>query len=513
MKLKVNINIIKESINNIFKILLFISILQCIPIVTSLIYKEYNIAISFGISMCISIMACSIGYLLTNNYVKVKSNFGISLVIASVTWIGASLISGLAFYLCGDFNCFLDAFFDSISGFTTSGFSLINDMDHVSKGVNMWRHLLAFIGGQGIIVFALVFVIKGATGIFKMYEAEGKDEKIYPSTLHTAKFIIKISLIFMIIGTVCLTLVGKYIGLRWDNAFLHGLWIFMSAWAECGFAPMSQNILYYHSVLYEIVVLIFVILGTLNFGLHFVIMHGNIKELFKNSEVKTLTVIIFLISILAIIGLLILNVYPNGMAYARKGIFQIICGISTSGFTNMYPVNFITLWGGLSIIALVLSMLCGGSMNCASGGIKALRLNIIFKTIIENIKSTVYPEGKIILKKIHHIKDIVVTDKMFKSSAIIFICYIVLFVIGTIITTAFGYSIVESMFETASAIGNVGFSIGVISQSMPIILKYVYILLMWIARLEFISVFMLIGFMFKIFKKRGVTKIELEMEE
>ena len=89
----------------------------------------------------------------------------------------------------------------------------------------------------------------------------------------------------MVLGTICLTIVGKYIGLRWDNAFLHGLWIFMSTWAGCGFTPMSQNILYYHSGLYELVMCIFMILGTLNFGLHFVIMHGNIKELFKNSMI------------------------------------------------------------------------------------------------------------------------------------------------------------------------------------------------------------------------------------
>ena len=513
MKLKMNINIIKESINNIFKILLFISILQCLPILTSLIYKEYNIAINFGISMCLSIIACSIGYLLTNNYIKVKSNFGINLVIASVTWIGASIISAFALYLCGNFNSFLDAFFDSISGFTTSGFSLINDMDHISKGVNMWRHILAFVGGQGIIVFALVFVIRNANGIFKMYEAEGKDEKIYPSTLHTAKFIIKISLIFLIIGTIILTLVGRYIGLRWDNAFLHGLWIFMSTWSECGFTPMSQNILYYHSGLYELVMSVFMLLGALNFGLHFTIMHGNRKELFKNSEVRTFAIILFVLSVITIIGLVILNVYPNGIAYARKGLFQIICGITTSGFTNIYGSQFINLWGGITIIAIILSMICGGSMNCAAGGIKALRLNIVFKTIIENIKSTVYPEGKIIVKKIHNIKDIALTDKMFKSASIIFICYIALFVIGVIITTGFGYGIVESMFETASAVGNVGLSAGVISKSMPTALKYVYILLMWIARLEFISVFMLIGFIFKIFKERGVTKIELEMDE
>ncbi len=513
MKIRMNTNIIKESINNIFKILLFVSILQCIPIITSLIYEEYNIAICFGISMCISIIACSIGFLFTNNYVKIKSNFGTNLVIASITWIGVSAISAMALYFCGDFSSYLDAFFDSMSGLTTSGFTLINDLDHVSKGVNMWRHMISFIGAQGLIVFALAFVIKNARGIFKMYEAEAKDEKIYPSTSHTAKFIIKISLIYMVIGTIALTLTGRYIGMSWDNSFLHGIWIFMATWSCCGFAPMSQNVLYYHSGLYELVMSVFMILATFNFGLHFTAMHGNPKEIFKNSEIRTFVVILIFITIMSLIGLSILNVYPNGMAYARKGLFQVICAMSTSGYTNMYSTQFIAQWGGIAVIAIMLAMICGGSMNSAGGGIKMLRINVIFKTIIENIKSTVYPEGKISVKKVHHNRDIILTDKMFKSAAIMFISFILLGLIGTIITTGFGYGIVESLFEATSAVSNTGLSIGIISKNMPTVLKYTYILLMWIARLEFVSVFMLIGFIYKIFKKRGVTKIELEMDE
>ncbi len=510
MALKFNTNVIKETINTICKILMFLNMLQVIPILVAIYYNEFNIAISFGIGMCLALMTCSIGYLFTNDYVKVKSNFGSGLVIASVTWIGAAIFSAISLYFCGSFNSFLDAFFDSISGFTTSGFSLIPDLDHLSNGENIWRHMTSFIGAQGIIVFALAFLIKKGSGIFKLYEAEGRDERIYPNTLHTAKFICKISLIYLLIGTTAFTIAGLNIGLQFDRALLHGVSLFMSSWAGCGFTPMSQNILYYHSYLFEILGMIFMILGCFNFMLQFTILSGKKKELINNIELTTFLTII-LVLVLIISGSLILNnTYSSGGTYVRKVVYQVVSACTTSGFTNMYPAQFIRQWNGMTVLLLSTAMMMGGCIGSTAGGIKIFRLNIIFKNIINNIKKTTYTEGTIVSQKIHHISDVVLNDDMFKSASTVFISYITVFLIGVIVLTGYGYPVESAMFDISSTVANTGLTTGIVSPLMPDTLKILFIFIMWIARLEFVSAFALIAFIYKATKKKGVTKVEVE---
>ncbi|MBE5822129.1 MAG: TrkH family potassium uptake protein [Clostridiales bacterium] len=510
MKIKFNANIIKEVINSVSKIMIVISLMQVIPIITSLLYKEYNIGVCFGLGMCISIIISSIMYLITSKYVSVKSNFGTSLAIASITWVIASMFSALSLFFCGDYNTYMDAFFDSMSGFTTSGFSLIQDLDHVSHGVNIWRHLIGYIGGNGILVFALAFLIRNGKNSFQMYEAEGKDEKIFPSTKHTAKVIWKISTVFLIIGILIMTVIGIVIGLNIESAIFHGICNYMSAWSTCGFGPMSQNVLYYHSGIFEFALMIFMLLGCFNFILHFTVIEKNKKEIFKNIEIRTIvtTILIFIVGISAI--LIQNNIYNGGINYFRKVAFQVISANTGTGSATMYPAQFIYSWKPFAIGILVLAMLFGGSMSSTAGGFKALRISVILKGIIEDIKKMTYSEGTVVTKKIHHIKDMVLSNELFKSAATIVISYIIVFVITTGFTSMYGHNLELSMFESASVVGNVGLTCGIVKPLMPRFLKYWYIFVMWICRLEFISVFALISFAIKAIKKRGVTKIEIE---
>lgn len=510
MKIKFNTNIIKEVINSVSKINIVIALMQIVPIITSLLYKEYNIAIYFGIGMCIALIISSIIYLITSKYISVKSNFGTSLAIASITWIIASMFSALSLFFCGDYNTYMDAFFDSMSGFTTSGFSLIQDLDHVSKGVNIWRHLIGYIGGNGILVFAIAFLIKNGKSSYQMYEAEGKDEKIFPSTKHTAKVIWKISTGFLIVGVIIMTIIGLIIGLKLDSAIFHSICNYMSAWSTCGFGPMSQNVLYYHSGIFEFTLMIFMLLGCFNFILHFTVIEKNKKEIFKNIEIRTIVTCIILFIVFATSILVKTNTYNNGISYFRKVGFQVISANTGTGSATMYPAQFIHNWQPFAIGIIILAMLFGGSMSSTAGGFKALRISVIIKGIIEDIKKMTYSEGTIVTKKVHHIKDMVLSNELFKSATVIVISYIIVFVVTTGFTSMYGYNLELSMFESASAVGNVGLSCGIVGYQMPRFLKYWFIFVMWICRLEFISVFALISFTIKAVKKRGVTKIEIE---
>ena len=164
---------------------------------------------------------------------------------------------------------------------------------------------------------------------------------------------------------------------------------------------------------------------------------------------------------------------------------------------NSYASQFAFEWGDFNIIILVIVMLIGGCACSTSGGIKILRLSIVFKGFVSNIKESLVSERRIKTFKFHNIKDHVLDSEVIKSSAIIIFCYIILFLVGTLIGCYYNYPITQSAFESASIVGNVGLSIGVTSPTMPILLKVYYVFAMYVARLEFMAVFVLIGYSFE----------------
>lgn len=478
--------------------LIFTSLFM-LPIIVAFGYQDWNSMLDFTISMSLAIVL-SIGMIFYG--IKMKRGLeGLSwrhgLVVASLSWIILTFVSAIPFLLSGHSLSYLDALFDVMSGFTTTGVFLLQDLDHISQALNFWRHLLTFVGGQGMIVLAISFFVKEIGSAYKFYVGEGKDIALVPNVKGTAQWIWKISLIYLLIGTFLLWLQGMRLGLNPLNSFFHGLYIFEAAWSTGGFAPNYQNILFYHDFLYESIGLVFFVIGSFNFGLHFALIQGKYSEFRKNIEVVSFFVSSFILSILAVIYLNNTGMYTNAISLFRRVVYNLLSAHTTTGFGSIYAQQFASDWGGLGITVMVVAMLIGGSACSTAGGIKGLRVGIIFKGIIADIIKLIKGDKTMRVVKYHHIKDHVLDDATFRSAASIAILYIILFTIGVILTTLSGYSMLESAFEVASVSGNVGLSIGITQASMPAYLKLYYILAMYLGRLEFISIFVLIGMFIK----------------
>lgn len=474
------------------KIILGLAFAMFIPILIGLSFKEINPALDFAIAIEASLL---IGLLLTRICRTEKDlNWMQGMIVISISWIAAMILSAIPLYLSGHFKSFLDACFETMSGFTTTGLTLVQDLDHLSYAHNFWRHLGPFIGGQGIAIIALSFLLKGTSGAFKMYVGEGRDEKLLPNVIHTARFIWLISIIYLIIGTLALGITGICIGLKPVNSFFHGACIFMAGFDTAGFAPQSQNILYYHSLIFEIITIVIMIIGSLNFNFHYQLWIGNRKESFKNIESRTFFISIMLTFLVVAIGLNQLGVYPQAIALFRKGFFQLISAHTTTGYMTVYAQQFIAEWGSLALFGLICAMALGGCICSTAGGIKMLRVGVICKALKEDLKRIIMPEKAIIIEKFHHIKEIFLEDKIVRSALTITLAYIVLYGLGALVGMFYGYPFLESLFESTSAAANVGLSCGITGAAMPAGLKITYILQMWAGRLEFMSVFAIIGF-------------------
>jgi trk system potassium uptake protein TrkH len=475
------------------KVIIGLGLTMLIPIALGLACWEINPVLDFVIGLEIALI---FGLILTKLCFTEKDlNWMQGMIVVSLSWLAAMLLAAVPLYLSGHWKSFLDTCFDTMSGFATTGLALVQDLDHISVSHNLWRHLTMFIGGQGIIIVALSFFVRGFSGAFKMYVGEARDERILPNVIHTSRFIWIVSIVYLVLGTLALGLVSIFDGMSPFNAFFQGACIFMAAFDTGGFAPHSQNVLYYHSQLYEIVTVVIMVLGAINFKLHYHIWTGNRREILKNIETVTLFITIMVTFLITAIGLEQLLTYSSAVTMFRKGFYQLISGHTGTGFQTIYAQQFRNEWGNLALVGVICAMALGGAVCSTTGAIKMLRIGIIFKALIQDVKRIILPERAIVIKKFHHIKAVLLDDKQARAALLITMAYLVLYGLGSIAGMFFGYPFVHSLFESTSAAANVGLSCGITSPAMPALLKLTYIFQMWAGRLEFMSVFTLIGFL------------------
>ncbi|MEI8349437.1 MAG: TrkH family potassium uptake protein [Candidatus Omnitrophota bacterium] len=473
------------------KIIIGVGLFMLVPVICACALGEMNPLLDFLIGIGISFL---VGFVLTTICFTEKDlNWMQGMIVVSLCWLFAMVVSAIPLYLSGHYHSFLDSCFETMSGFATTGLTLTQDLDHLSYAHNLWRHVIMFIGGQGIVIVALSLFVKGFSGAFKMYVGEARDERVLPNVIHTSRFIWLVSIVYLVLGTLALGITGLLNGMKPFNAFFHGACVFMAAFDTGGFSPQSQNILYYHSLPFEIITIVIMFLGAINFKLHYHLWTGNFRELTKNIEMRMLSFTVTFTFLLVAIGLYKLKVYPQALMLFRKGFYQLISGHTGTGYQTIYALQF-NEWGDLALVGLICAMALGGAVCSTTGAIKMLRIGIIFRALKEDVKRIMLPEKAVIFEKFHHIKEIFLEDKQVRSALLITLCYLLLYFGGALMGMLLGYPFLFSLFESTSAAANVGLSCGITSVTMPAILKITYIMQMWIGRLEFMSIFTLLGF-------------------
>jgi len=489
----------RDDLKGIFhytgKLIILLGYLLLFPLFVALIYNEWNPAIDF---IFCSLLSFSIGYLIIWRFPEeVDINWRQGMTIASLIWLIYMFLGAIPLYLSGHYNLYIDACFESMSALATTGLVLVKNLDHMAHSYNFWRHFMCFIGGQGIILLGLLIFFRGASA-FKIYVGEAREEKILPNVVQTAKFIWFVSMCYLIIFTLILGFVNIFHGISPSRSFFHAICIFIAGWDTAGFSVQSQNIAYYHSILIDIITSLIVILGAISFGLHHAIWTGKFKEILRNYEFKTFMANIVLLTFFAFIGFMKFTKNVDFFSSFRIISYHIISGHTGVGYTNTDSYYLKNYFPDFSLVLLIITMGLGGCSCSTSGGIKMLRIGLILKELRKEVKGYSLPTSTIVIEKFHHIKDISLTDSYVKLSSIILIMFAVTYLIGGIIGTFLGYPFLHSLFESTSACANVGLSVGITNPDMPNLLKLTYIIEMWIGRLEFISVFVFIRFLFSL---------------
>jgi len=484
-----DLRIIAFALGRIFTVVAFASL---VPLIWAVFGREWHPFASFLFMIGSYATLGQIGLQFRPRDERLDWSHG--MVVVALTWVLVPAIGAFPFVFSGHYGSFLDAFFDAMSGLSTTGLALVQDLDHLAPSLNFWRHLLHFLGGQGIVIAALVLFAGG--GGLTLYYGEAREERILPSVRSTARFIWTVALVHLAAGVIVLGLIAhQVLGFDWKRAFFHALMVFFAGFDTGGFTPQSTSIGYYHSAVFEVATAVMMVAGAMSFGLHFALWRGPRRAIFANLETRTILLTFTGTMILTIAGLGVMGAYGSVPGLTRQGFFQVLSAHSGTGFATIPSVE-LAAWSGLAFGGVTIAMALGGMGSSTAGGVKSLRVGLTVKAIMNQIKQVLLPENAIVGTEYYQHSRKRLTPELAQSVMTITLLYVALFLLGTGIAIGYGYGLREALFESVSAGASVGLSVGVTDPAMPALLKVVYIFQMWAGRLEFVAVFALFGYLF-----------------
>lgn len=452
-------------------ICVIIGLFMFVPIISALIFNDSpHYLHSFITSSIISIVAGLILFSVFKRKDITQLSLKGSLIFVLSIWGITALICGLPYYISGDLGA-IDAYFEGMSGITTTGFSMLAGTRY-PYSIAIWEALTQWFGGLGIIVLLLV-VIPSSSSLKRLYFSEGKTEQMTPNLKHTTMIYIKLYLILTTIG-ICLYLLA---GLEPFDALCYCF----CGIATGGFSIYPNSVMYFNSPLIEAVTIIVMLMGSTNFIILYRIVKRDFNNVHKDAEIKAMaTIIIFATLFIS------LSLYVNGnynydvITIFRHALFQVVSVLSSTGFTST-SINF---WSPFCYHILILLMFIGGSVCSTSGGIKIYNVVILLKSIWWEVEEMLLPKNAIIVKKVYHdnkYRDI--SNSVIKSTLIYVVSYIFIFIISALIILIFCNDFQASYTLAAASLGNTGIDPGYLSIHSPIIVKLVMIIDFWVGRI------------------------------
>ena len=420
------------------KIMLVGSATFLLPCLVSLYYKEFECAISFFIvAFAVAIISLPLAIIKPKNKHMYARE---GLVIVALMWVIYPIFGALPFYISGAIPNFIDAIFESISGFTTTGSTILTDIENLPNGILFWRTFTHWIGGMGVLVLAIAIFPSSNDSMFLMRaECAGPQVgKIVPKGKNSARYLYSIYLGLTVLTTIFLILGGMPV----FDSICHA----MSTAGTGGFGLKNNSVVYYNSAYIDVVLTISMLLFGINFNMYYFLITKRLKDVFKNTELRVYLLIILISTILITIE--IYPIYENVFTSLRFSSFQVVSIISSTGLATADYCQ----WSMLSQTILVILMFIGGCAGSTSGGLKVQRFIIMFKSAKKSIKQTLNPKSI----------NIVTSDDKFLDISIVhgvhayLIIYLGFFLISLLLISLNNVDFSTSFTAITTCINNIG---------------------------------------------------------
>jgi trk system potassium uptake protein TrkH len=400
-----------------------------------------------------SVILCNLGALiwfLTRKVPKEVSKRD-GYLIVTFGWIILGITGSLPFIWSGTIPQFSSAIFETISGYTTTGASILNDIEALPAGLMYWRSMTQWIGGMGIIVLTVAILPMFGVGGMEMFMAEApgpSSSKLHPRITDTAK---RLWIIYVLLTGVEAVML-KFAGMTWLDAVNHAF----TTMSTGGFSTKNASIAAFNSPSIEYIITFFMLIGGVNFSMLYYIFKGMFKKAFTNEEFRTyLGVTAFFVLTIAVI---LFNTQGTDFETSfRQSAFQVVTIITTTGFST---VNYAT-WVPFAYMLIIFAMFTGGSAGSTAGGVKIVRHLVILKNGYSEFKRLLHPRAIIPVR----INNNSVSQTIVYNVLAFFFIYLLIFILGALIISAFGHDIVTSAGASIACLGNIGPGIGGVDPS------------------------------------------------
>tara|TARA_Y100001935_G_scaffold248361_1_gene245439 strand:+ start:11 stop:1456 length:1446 start_codon:yes stop_codon:yes gene_type:complete len=458
---------------------IILGVFMVIPVMIQLSFMELDS--SFILSSVITLVF-GVLFVLSNLDYEKKMNLHQAFLVTSLSWITIAIFGSLPIFFSSLNLSFTDSFFESMSGLTTTGSTIISNLQEAPKSILLWRALLQWLGGIGIIVMAITLMpIMNIGGmlLFKVLNTETSND-ILPSSKEIS---LKLILIYFLLTFLCGTFY-KFSGMNIFDSVTHS----MTTIATGGFSNYNNSIGHFNNISIEITAMIFIILGSLPFIAYIKLISGNKKIFFADTQIKTF----FKLIIVSILIIYLYQIYKSDnfkISDIRYISFNIISILTGTGYVTK---NF-DQWGSFPLFFFLILMFIGGCAGSTTCGIKIFRVQILFKFIINQIKKNIYPRGIFVIKYENNN----VNDKFLASIISFIYLYILLFFLITALLSLSGLDFTTSISGAATSISNVGPGLGSIIGSngnfstLPDISKWILCVGMILGRLELFAILVL----------------------
>lgn len=374
---------------------------------------------------------------------KLRSRDGFAVV--ALCWVFLGMCGAIPLWLSGHFHCYIDCLFEIVSGFTTTGATVLCDIESLPKSILFWRSFTHWIGGMGILVLTMALIPQMGARALHLLRAESTGpapDKLLPRISKSAKTLYALYIALSLIQVVMLLCCGMNV----YDAFMH---MFSTA-GTGGFSNYNSSVGHFDSAAIDIVIGVFMLLFSLNFTLIYRMLHGEWLAPLRNTETKVFLGIVGFATVA--IAFNIRSMYPSFSNALRNAFFQVSSIISTTGFST---VDF-NLWPQFSRLLLLCLMIVGGCAGSTAGGIKVIRLIILCKGAGREVRSVVHPRGVNVIRMDGHALD----ENISTSVSLFFFCYIALALIATLLVSLNGFDLETSVTSVLACITNTGPGLG-----------------------------------------------------
>ncbi|MBE6210719.1 MAG: TrkH family potassium uptake protein [Rikenellaceae bacterium] len=415
---------------------------------------------------------------------QISNKEGFCIVVGS--WIMACVVGMFPYLMWGGEFSLVNAWFESVSGFTTTGATILHNVEALPKGLMFWRSCTAWLGGVGVVMFALV--VLPSLGKTKMTLSNVELSSLAKDNYrYRTQQIVRILMVVYMGLTIITTLLLKVAGMGWFDALNHA----MSACATCGFGTKNLSIAFYDNPYIELVLIGAMILAGIHFGLIYATIVGKPKNIFRSEVTRTYFAVIAVGSLLVAISLYFGHVYPDLLSSLRHASFQFVSLLTTTG----YATADTNTWTTLAILLLIFASVVCGCAGSTSGGLKIDRMLLFAKMFKARMRRQQHPNAVIRLK----VDGVIQEEELLTTVVTFMVTYLALLFVGAVVNALFGLDMMTAVSSAIACLGNVGPGFGEVGSmanyaELPVVLKLQDAFLMLMGRLEifgFIQLFFL----------------------